>query len=259
MKLVSLNCWGGKMYEPLMAFIDEQKSDTDLFCFQEVYSSSDLVTYGATRMNLFQEMQKVLDGFRAFFFPVMKGNDLEGPVDTPTENGLAIFIRETIPVDQFSDDIVYLERYLHTGRYGDHGQNMAHISFTHHGIPYTVFNLHGLCSKTKTDSPARTEQSRIINQVRSRCLGSKHILCGDFNFEHGTQCMAMLEQPDVPALAPMINLITTNHIPTTRNALFPWPDKFADYTLVTPDIVVHDFEVVSNEVSDHLPMVLKFE
>ena len=71
--------------------------------------------------------------------------------------------------------------------------------------------------------------------------------------------MAMLEQPDVPALAPMINLITTNHIPTTRNALFPWPDKFADYTLVTPDIVVHDFEVVSNEVSDHLPMVLKFE
>jgi endonuclease/exonuclease/phosphatase family metal-dependent hydrolase len=158
--------------------------------------------------------------------------------------------------------MVYYKRYARTDAYGDQARNMAYISFANQGTSYAVFNLHGICTKTKTDSDARTEQSRIINEVMSRFAGSKRILCGDFNFSPDTQCMAMLENPPKFAAGErrgMINLIKTHNIPTTRNALFPWPDKFADYVLVTPDITINQFEVISNEVSDHLPLVLKFD
>lgn len=39
MKLVSLNTWCGRAFEPLLDFIEEQSTDTDIFCFQEMFDS----------------------------------------------------------------------------------------------------------------------------------------------------------------------------------------------------------------------------
>ncbi|OGZ48935.1 MAG: hypothetical protein A3G60_01890 [Candidatus Ryanbacteria bacterium RIFCSPLOWO2_12_FULL_47_9c] len=36
MKLVSLNTWTGKIFEPLIEFITVHK-DADIFCFQEIF------------------------------------------------------------------------------------------------------------------------------------------------------------------------------------------------------------------------------
>lgn len=40
MKLICLNAWGGKIYQPLMDFIRKHTQDTDIFCFQEVFKTT---------------------------------------------------------------------------------------------------------------------------------------------------------------------------------------------------------------------------
>lgn len=39
MKLVSLNVWAGRVFDPLMNFVSEHARDTDIFCFQEVFDT----------------------------------------------------------------------------------------------------------------------------------------------------------------------------------------------------------------------------
>ncbi len=41
MKLITLNTNGGRVFEPLMNFIKTHSSDTDIFCFQEVFNGKD--------------------------------------------------------------------------------------------------------------------------------------------------------------------------------------------------------------------------
>ena len=38
MKLISLNIWGGKLWNDLVILLEYHAADTDIFCFQEVTS-----------------------------------------------------------------------------------------------------------------------------------------------------------------------------------------------------------------------------
>src|SRR3989338_362792 len=101
MKLISLNTWGGKAYAPLMEFVKGHASTTDIFCFQEVFSSPlhtgqagapQLESHGA-RTHLYEELGTALPGFTGFFAPEQDGYDLEGPVDFPLSLGQATFVK----------------------------------------------------------------------------------------------------------------------------------------------------------------------
>lgn len=35
MKIVTLNVWGGKLYEPFINFIKEKSEEVEIFCFQD--------------------------------------------------------------------------------------------------------------------------------------------------------------------------------------------------------------------------------
>lgn len=61
----------------------------------------------------------------------------------------------------------------------------------------------------------------------------------------------------------MRNLIKEFNIKQTRSNLSPYAktknfQKFADYTFITNDVVVKDFQVPYIEISDHLPLILEF-
>ena len=68
MKIISLNTCGGKVFDPLMEFVETNASDTDVFCFQEVLHTSEgsFISNGA-RANLFNEFKNALESFQAFF------------------------------------------------------------------------------------------------------------------------------------------------------------------------------------------------
>jgi endonuclease/exonuclease/phosphatase family metal-dependent hydrolase len=56
----------------------------------------------------------------------------------------------------------------------------------------------------------------------------------------------------------MTNLVTKFGVTSTRSSHYLKEEKFADYILVSPHVEVNDFQVLQEEVSDHLPLLLEF-
>ncbi|MEK1898053.1 MAG: endonuclease/exonuclease/phosphatase family protein, partial [Rhizobium sp.] len=55
------------------------------------------------------------------------------------------------------------------------------------------------------------------------------------------------------------DLVTGRGFTDTRTSLYPKDGRFADYMLVTSEVVVERFEVVeAPEVSDHRPLLIDF-
>ena len=126
-----------------------------------------------------------------------------------------------------------------------------HIEFVHNNKTYTVFNLHGLwTSGGKTDTPSRIEQSEKVKAFVDKAEGGK-ILCGDFNLLPHTRSIEILESN-------LRNLIKEYGVTSTRSELYTKPERFADYTMVSKEINVHNFKVMPEVVSDHIPLLLDF-
>lgn len=258
MKLISLNTWGGKIYQPLMDFIKENSNNTDIFCLQEVFSTPlNIQVLGERRTNLYEEMVKILKDYNGFFHPQIKNHIIGSRVKADQVNfelyfGLAIFVKKNVEVTSYGDFFTYGKRYIFDpNNLNTLPRNTNYITFTKEGKQFTVCNLHGIWLKEgKKDSPERLKQSEIIKDFLNKQQGAK-ILVGDFNLDINTESIKILEED-------LVNLIKKYNVSTTRNKYFPGEDKFADYTFISPDIKVGDFQIPNITVSDHLPLVLQF-
>lgn len=261
MKLISLNTWGGKIFEPLINFLKDQSSITDVFCLQEIFDTTSAVKqYNGIRANLLDEIKKVLTDFQVFYFKTLIGYDDEtNRVVFNLTHGPAIFIKKNIQVNSHQNFFIYRPKSLKQLR--PDSSNLAtplqYVSFYVSGKKFLIFNFHGTpFPQPKKDTNKRLEQSNKIKQIMESLQGSK-ILVGDFNLSKNTKSIKILEED-------MKNLIKEFKIKKTRSNLSPFFEKsnfqkFADYTFVTPDIKVLNFQVLEAEISDHLPMILGFE
>lgn len=257
MKLISLNTWGGKIFEPLINFIKQQSKDTDIFCFQEVFTTtSNHTETSGFRTNLYNEITKILEDHQGYFaaaidnYPV--GSFQGKHTDFNLSSGLAIFIRKTLAVKSYGDFFIYRDKNNYNlDDFNTMPKNAQYIIFTTEGKKITVCNTHGIWhTQGKGDSPSRIQQSQKIKQFLDLQQGEK-ILCGDFNLKLNTKSLKILEND-------LDNLIRKYHIPTTRNKYFPREEKFADYIFVSPGIRVESFQVPEVDISDYLPMILEF-
>lgn len=119
-----------------------------------------------------------------------------------------------------------------------------------------VVNVHGVpLPGDKLDNEARLKQSKkIIDRLESE--NGPVIIGGDFNLEPLTESVEMFEKNGYK------NLIKDNKVKTTRNRLawerFPDnPQYYADYVFINDKVKLKKFEVIENEVSDHLPLVIE--
>ena len=55
------------------------------------------------------------------------------------------------------------------------------------------------------------------------------------------------------------NLIKTHDIRSTRTGLYSKEEKYADYVLISPEIIVNSFTVLADEISDHAPLFLDYK
>ena len=262
MKLVSLNLWGGRAFEPLMKFLAEQSRDTDIFCFQGVFhSNSGIETSRDTHTNLFADLEALLQGFDAFVAPIGDGYDNHGHVDFEITESNTIFVRRGVMPKVDVSGEIFLRGVR--GRLAKHQTideipfNFQYIRFMYRDQAFVAMNIHGIAQPShKLDTTERIRQSEIINNFLEGEKGAK-ILCGDFNLLPDTQSIAMIEAVG------MENLVKKFKIECTRSRLSPYFgkdnfQKFADYTFVSPDVRVKNFTVPDVEVSDHLPMILEF-
>lgn len=217
---MTLNLWGGKIHDPLMAFLKRTANDTDVFCFQEL-----------SFPNLASEIGKILADFSVFTHPA--------PVKKKIGQG--IFVKKHIPVTE-------------------HGGFSCFPHITTANFNYVVVrnmcigNLHGLMEHhTKLDTPHRIEQSLQLEEFLVRRREDK-ILVGDFNELPKTHSMMILEHGmrDLDTEFGLSSTRTKYYTGTHHNHL-------SDYILVSPGIVVRKFEMLSDEVSDHAALMLDID
>jgi endonuclease/exonuclease/phosphatase family metal-dependent hydrolase len=236
MRLISLNVWKGKLLDPLLAFIAREAPTTDIFCFQEMVYP-----------DIFNHCEAALPDFRGFF-------EVSQNLHNNEEFGLAMFVRRTDPVEREGDVFVYRTRNAEIGDDGRTiGRNLQFITFPKSGIEYTIANFHGLWSgESREDTPDRISQSKHVRKFLDGTRGRK-IICGDFNLTRDTQSLTIIDDG-------MKNLIKENDITSTRNErYFPYADKYCDYIVVDNDVLVKNFSVLEDDVSDHYALAMEFE
>lgn len=234
MRVLFLNTWIAEKKEDLEKFIKEQAVSTDVFCLQEV----------PDQVKPFFE--NLLGDFTPFY--ASRENTIKDPDDIDPYN--ATYIRKTLAE--------HVSSYSVWGDIVGAGLDLC-TKIEVNNTTINIANIHGQNRPgDKLDTPERLTQSKELIDRFTQLEGLK-IMGGDFNLMPDTKAAKMFEESGYT------NLIRKYDIKTTRNRL-AWaqhPDDkrqyFADYVFCSPDVKIKEFDVIQNEVSDHLPMVLEFE
>ncbi len=260
MKIISLNIWAGKEREGLLSFLERTKGDTDVFCFQEVMFGSQPVftPENKGRENIFSEVSEALAGFSSYIYKAPPGSYFAGESIT-CDIGQAIFVKDSLAGHILESggfrtysDASPIAKDLNVTLTGN-CQWIKIKSSADEKLGLTLLNLHGLWQdkSEKLDTPERLEQVKTIKDFLA-VENSKKILIGDFNMRPEIKSMDILREG-------MIDLITENGVVSTRSNLYRKPIQYSDYAFVSPGVSIKDFKVLSDEVSDHLPLYLEIE
>ncbi len=258
MRLITLNIWGGRAHDPLLKFIEANRDQTDIFCFQEVFRSDRAVRNpNGSWSNTLAEIQELLPDFNFYFSPTYHGTDFDNKVDYPLSQGQSTFWNKKLTIKEKGEIFVNRSEndmgWFDWGKKPNPPKNFLYTVFNN----FLVVNFHGYWEPApKYDTPERFKQSEmIIEFIKHYDLPT--IIAGDFNLGIDTKALSMFED------AGFRNLVKESNAPTTRSSLYDikWRaiDKFADYIIVSKDVMVYDFKVLPDEVSDHLPLLLDFE
>lgn len=260
MKLISLNIWGAQIYDPLIDFIKLHKEDTDFFTFQEIFKSDRDILSDKIHTNNLEDISKILTEFDYYFSSTNDGYNLKRKVDFPLQFGQATFWNKSLKIENKGEIFVHKKENqigpTIDGTMRDFPRNFVFTKFNINNKPLLIMNLHGYWEPApKYDTPQRFKQSQIIlDFIKEQNVPT--ILAGDFNLSPNTLSIGMLD-------AKLVNLINKYDITNTRSSLYDPKyideDKYADYIFTTEDIKVNNFEVLKNEVSDHLPLLLNFD
>lgn len=245
MKILTLNTWTGRLHEPLFQFIKEKSTEIDVFCFQEVHDNpaDDLIESPEERPNLFEEIANILQDFQGHFTEQLEGT------------GIAVFVRKGLDIERTESHIILSS------------EDLSHTIMPNGRVRYpralqaiflknpqlTIYNFHGVLGDGKKDNPDRELQMKRLLQIMNGDTNSK-VLVGDFNLNPDTQAISIIEEN-------MTNLVTNNSVKTTRNNHYSKVQElpFADYIFTSPKIQVKDFQVLPDEVSDHLALEVKIK
>ena len=256
MKLISLNLWGGRVYNKLLPFLKEMAKEIDIFCFQEVLAKDHYISHEAAELkkrhsgveleevpDLYSELKSTLIGFESF---------LASPLGSGGERQ-AIFFKQHVLINENG---IYptVSKPFEVKLENEIFSLSSAIQYVKIKPNLTIMNIHGLWQGGgKEDTPERMYQSQRIVEFLSATNGKK-VLVGDFNLLPDTRSIRAIED------AGMLNLIRINNIQSTRSSFYARASKgkFADYAFVSKDVKVEEFRVLQDEISDHLPLYLNF-
>ncbi len=248
MKLITLNTWAGRLKEPFEKFLKEKMSDTDIFCFQEIFNDLDEeletnIDERGRNKHILKEITEILIDYNAYFCPVIEN-----------VYGIAIFLKKGFEVIASGEVMLYENPAFTSTRDGvDHTRKMQWIHIKHGRKDVMIMNVHGHWSpEGRRDNENRIEQSKAIKSFIETTGNTPKIMVGDFNLLPETESIKMLEEH-------FINLITKYNISTTWTELAKENDKHADYAFVSDEILVEGFEALPDVVSDHVPLALQFD
>ena len=241
MQLITLNIWGGQVKESLLEFISAHQ-EVDFLCLQEVNHRAPCKTTtddNPVCLDILDQIAERLPHHRFFFRPVVNN-----------VYGLAMLVKKNIELFNEGEVTIH-ENPDYPGRAPTHQRNLQWMQCRLQEKEFMIVNTHFLWNGVgKNDSPERIQQSHKVKSFLDS-VNMPKIICGDFNLRPDTKSIEILEEN-------MRNLVKEYKIQSTRTSLYPKPERFADYILVSNEVIVHDFKVLPEEVSDHAALKLEF-
>ncbi len=189
-----------------------------------------------------QEISSTLSGHTPYFRPHFLD-----------DYGLMTLVKKDMKITEEGEVFVHKHKgYIPDGDIGGHARNIQYIKTELNERPITVINFHGLWNgKGKTDTDDRIKQTNnILDFVKT--IKGDYILCGDFNLLPDTESIKLFESQG------LTNLVKEYGVTSTRTSFYTKPERYADYIFTTKGIKIKDFRVLSDEVSDHAPLLLDF-
>ena len=262
MRIVSVNAWGGAMYDELAAWLPAVGAD--VACLQEVTRTPGLAGWTRfedgertlpQRADLFDDVRGLLPRHQAFFLAADAGpvRD-EAGVRHRQDFGIATLVASPFPVIGVDSMFVH-------GEFVDHDEwtvtDRPRVALAVHtvgratGRRVWVVQVHGLRDPAgKGDTPARRAQAlrlaALVSRLRTR--DDLVVLCGDLNLLPDSSTFAVLAE------AGLTDLVGTAG---TRTSRYPKPVRHASYLLVSDVAAVKRFEILAEpEVSDHRALLL---
>jgi endonuclease/exonuclease/phosphatase family metal-dependent hydrolase len=258
-RIVSLNAWGGAMFDELAAWLPT--TGADVVCLQEVTRSAargwtrfeDAERSLPQRADLFDDVTALLPGHRGVFTASDTGpvTGADG-VRHRQEFGIAAFVGPGQTVAGDASAFVHGSFAEHVEWPTGHRPRVAHaVRLDAVGRAVTVVHLHGLRDPAgKGDTPDRARQAdRLARFVtRARRDGDLCVVAGDLNLLPDSVTFETLRG---------IGLVDLVGTADTRTSRYAKPARHASYLLVSDPAAVRDFTILAApEVSDHRALQL---
>lgn len=225
MKIVYLNLnYGRNGIDKILNFLNEN-INADVFCFQEIKDEVKTAIESKLHNFNFRFISKEIKDFGDF--------------------NLAIFVNnkyQNISFESYHEDssltapAIFLE--VNDGN-----------------SKFSILNFHGTPQPgDKLDNEIRINASKgliefMITKHETRVIG------GDFNLLPNTESVLMFENNGYKNLVKEFNVKTTRNENAWRTHTIK--QLFADYIFVSKNTNIKNFEVVDNDISDHLPLILE--
>lgn len=262
---MKLLCWNiGIKIDNTSAIIDFlNNNEFNIIAFQEVLKARDNNSYNMYRT--YNDLEnKFKDKFgNSEFAPVWGAKKIikNGKTDRDfggfVEQGCYLMSKYTIL--EHYNQFYHLE-YIEPGfdatyfKKDDHARSIQNSILDIAGKKLQIINVHGIWNEGKLGD------ERTINQCQfiiDKALANDYptIILGDFNLLPETESIKLLNNK-------FRNLIEENNIKSTRPNFDDGLDKgkiVCDYIFVDDKIHINKFEVLENNISDHLPLILDFE
>ncbi|MEO1059201.1 MAG: endonuclease/exonuclease/phosphatase family protein [Actinomycetota bacterium] len=259
---MSLNAWGGAVFDQLQAWLPI--CGADVLCLQEVTHTEGLDGWTEfndgeralpQRADLFADVQRTMPSMAGTYAPSDAGpvRGADGRVHHQ-QFGVATFVERSIHV------VEYRTAFIH-GSYVDHQEwttsdrprvaLSARVADPSSDRRVLIIQLHGLRDPAgKSDTPARRRQAERIAAFvdDAAATGDLVVVCGDFNLLPDSATFEQLRRVGLTELVGTAD---------TRTSLYAKPVRHANYMLISDPQAVVRLDVLSTpEVSDHRPLVL---
>jgi len=247
--LLQLNINADNFWDQLIPYLT--KNDFDILQLQEVAGKETRSSNLNTKRDCYVQLQKIL-GEKYHSELAIAQRYTSSPNSyignaTFYKKAFTLIKKQNIFLYQratpFPSDVAHFE---------EAGRVVLHLTLEKNNTKFSLLNAHCAWAKTPKEEPNQTEQGEIlVNYLKN--VSSPFVLSGDFNLDPN--------QPTIQKITALArNLTTENNVVNTLNSrthvikhlLTAGLTIAVDYIFVSPDITVKKFEVIEEDISDHL-------
>lgn len=228
----------------------------DVLNFQETVGKDTKVGNIDSSEDSLEELQKMLG---PAFHPYLAKNNII--TSSPTAYfGMVTFIKSDLPVTRHENIFLYKRTTpfpSDSKAFDEKARSMLAIQIATDKTPLWILQTHFIWSPTPDDTPRKLAAGKILLDFISR-LKSPFVFTGDMNVDNNSQVIKSLEKY-AHNLTKEYN-ITNTLDPKNHKVFEKIPQGLAvDYIFTSPKIIVKEFKLTPQGLSDHLGLEITVE